>query len=371
MNRLTKILGATLLSLMVISAACSNRKGIPDNDLVKIFHDAFIANAYCNEKLSGVDSLLIYEPILARYGYTIDDMRFTVQTISQRKSSRLSDLVGEASRILEEESKGNAYQLMVLDTIDNVAKRKYTRVMLSDTLIKAHRLKDTSKLHIVLRDIIPGEYNVTFDYLIDTTDENRNSRVEAYLTTGDSSQTSRNTLMLSRYRDAKYQRKFTAESMHRELHINLYYHNKNEEHKKPGVTIRNLKITRVLPNEQALDSLYEEQMGPMLFNHKFLTTGQAIQPKRHVAPKSSNTTHNEEVKQEAKQETKPQQKAKPKQETKPQQKAKPKQEAKPKANVGAKGDVKAKSSVQKPDAKLKSETPKRGEQNKATKKQNN
>lgn len=370
MTRLSKILSAALLSLMMITAACSTRKGIPDGDLVKIFHDAFIANAYCNEKLSGEDSLLIYEPILARYGYTIDDMRYTVQTISQRKSSRLSDLVGEASQILENESRGNSYQLLVLDTIDNVAKRKYTRVMLSDSLIKAYRLKDTSKLHIVLRDIIPGEYSVAFDYHIDTTDENRSSRIEAYLTTRDSSQSARHTMMLSRYRDAKYQRKFTADSIHRELHINLYFHNKNEEHKKPGITIRNLTITRVLPNEQALDSLFEEQMGPMIFNHKFLSTGQI--------PKRNATTAKPANKAKTKQEAKPKNGAKPKSEAKP----KPTQTTKPKAEASAKNGTKPtakpaakpKSSTQKPatktDSKAKSSTPKHMEVSKPVKKQN-
>lgn len=88
----------------------------------------------------------------------------------------------------------------------------------------------------------------------------------------DSNAVNRHTMMLSRYRDAKYQRKFTADSIHKELHINMYYHPKNEESKRPGITIRNLTITRVLPTEQAVDSLFDEQMGPILFNHALMTT---------------------------------------------------------------------------------------------------
>lgn len=263
---------ASLALCALVTVGCKGPKAIPDKDLVKIFHDAFIANAYYTECLEGEDSLLIYEPILARHGYNIEDMRFTVQTISQRKSSRLSDLVGEASHLLEAESKEHNYKLVVLDTIDNIARRKYTRIMLSDSLIKVSKFKDTAKLHIVLRDLVPGEYNVAFDYHIDTTDQNRNSRVEAYMTLRDSSMASRHTMMLSRYRDAKYQRKFTADSIHKELHINMYYHPKNEESKRPGITIRNLTITRVLPTEQAVDSLFDEQMGPILFNHALMTT---------------------------------------------------------------------------------------------------
>ena len=168
MNRLNKITYAIMALCATILVSCSGPKAISDKDLVKIFHDAFLANAYFTECVINDDSLLLYEPILARHGYTVEDMQYTVETISQRKSSRLSDLVGEASRMLEEESKEYNYQLMVLDTIDNIAKRKYTRIVYSDSLISAKRLKDTTKLHIVIRDLTPGEYTITFDYNIDS-----------------------------------------------------------------------------------------------------------------------------------------------------------------------------------------------------------
>jgi hypothetical protein len=274
MKRLTKIVVAFCVTLAATLGivGCSGPKAIPDKDLVKIFHDAFLVNAYIDVCDVSQDSLLLYEPILSRYGYSVEDMQFTVRTIASRKSSRLSDLVGEASTMLEEESTTHNYKLRVLDTIDNVAKRKYTRIMYSDSLIRVRRLSDTTKLHITLGDLVPGEYTVEFEYYIDTTDENRNSRMEAYLKLNDGSPALRHTFMLSRYRDAKYQRKFTADSIHKELHINMYYHPKNEESKRPGITIRNLTITRVLPTEQAVDSLFDEQMGPMLFNHALMTT---------------------------------------------------------------------------------------------------
>ena len=296
MSRLHRILHALLALCALVTVGCKGPKAIPDKDLVKIFHDAFIANAYYTECLEGEDSLLIYEPILARHGYNIEDMRFTVQTISQRKSSRLSDLVGEASHLLEAESKEHNYKLVVLDTIDNIARRKYTRIMLSDSLIKVSKLKDTAKLHIVLRDLVPGEYNVAFDYHIDTTDQNRNSRVEAYMTLRDSSMASRHTMMLSRYRDSKYQRKFTADTIHKELHINMYYHPKNEESERPGITIKNLTITRILPKEQVVDSLFYEQMGPLLFNHKLMTSFRNVEIRGKAKKANNNPNTKEETK---------------------------------------------------------------------------
>lgn len=290
MRRLTKITTTALALAGIIMGVvgCSGPKAIPDKDLVNIFHDAFLANAYISESNITEDSLLLYEPILERYGYTVEDMQFTVRTIASRKSSRLSDLVSDASRILEEESKLFNYQLMVLDTIDNVAKRKYTHVVYRDTLIKANRLKDTTKLRITIGDIVPAEYTVEFNYHIDTTDENRNSRVEAYFVLNDDTEAVRHTLMLSRYRDGKYTRKFTADSSHKELYINMFYHPNNEEAKRPGIKITDFKVTRVIPKEQAVDSLYDTQMGAVIFNQRLMTSWDEEQAKKSEA-KSPDT----------------------------------------------------------------------------------
>ena len=86
-------------------------------------------------------------------------------------------------------------------------------------------------------------------------------------------------MMLGRYRDSKYQRKFTADSIHKELHINMFYHPNNEEAKSPSIVVRNFTITRILTKEQAVDSLFEEQMGPILFNHKLMSSFTNREPK--------------------------------------------------------------------------------------------
>lgn len=253
-------------------AACSGPKVIPDQDLVNIFHDAFVVNAYMSEADITSDSLYVYEPIFKRYGYTMDDLQHTLTTINERKSSRISDIMSEVSRKLEQESKAEHRKIVVLDTIDNVAKRAYTRTVYSDTLIRVNELRDTSKLRITLKDLIKGEYTVSFDYLIDTLDENRNSRVEVYLVVNDTTNSLRHTMMLSRYRDGKYSRKFSADTQHKELYVNMYYHPKNEESKLPDITIRNFKIVRVLPTEVSVDSLYKEQLDLSIINHDLMTS---------------------------------------------------------------------------------------------------
>ena len=266
-----RIKRATIAILSLIAVACSGPKVIPDNILANIFHDAFVANAYITEANVNSDSLYIYEPIFERYGYTMRDLQHTLTTINERKSSRISNIMQDVSERLEKEYKDEQRKIVVLDTIDNYAKRLYTRTVYSDSLIRVNKLRDTTKLRIHLDSLVAGEYTVSFEYLIDTLDENRNSRVEAYLLTKDSTEVLRHTMMLTRYRTGTYNRKFTADTLHKELVVNMYYHPRNEESKLPDMTVRNFKIVRVLPTEISVDSLYTDQLNIRIFNAELMT----------------------------------------------------------------------------------------------------
>lgn len=266
----TATIVATLLT-MLLSIGCSGPKVIPDDILVKIFHDAYIANAYMEECRIKEDSLLLYEPIFKRYGYTVDDLRHTITTFSERKSAMLSDLMGDVNRMLDAEYKAEAKKMVVLDTIDNIAKRQYTRTIYADSLISAKRLRDTTKLRITVEDIIPGDYTVSFNYLIDTLDENRNSRVEVLFLNTDSVACARHTMMLSRFREGKYSHSMSADTTMRKLYINIFYHPNNEESKLPDITVRNLKVIRQLPTEVCVDSLYHDQLNLRIINHDLMT----------------------------------------------------------------------------------------------------
>lgn len=255
---------------LLLGVGCQEQRVIPDKDLVKIFHDAYLANAYIDESGISDDSLYLYEPIFERYGYTVEDMRHTLKTFSERKSALLSDLMLEVSQQFEEEARQEHRKVVVLDTIDNVAKRYYTRVVYEDTLIRVKRLRDTNKLRIRLKDLTTAEYTITFDYYIDTLDENRSSRVEVYALQGDTLETMRHTMMLSRYREGSYTRKLSIDTTHTEIFIDMYYHNEQEESKMPDIKITNFRITRVIPTEVAVDSLYRRQLNIRLLNYDLM-----------------------------------------------------------------------------------------------------
>ena len=117
----------SMLSLAALLCSCDRPKTISDDELVDIFHDAYLANAYLNTMFIESDSMLIYEPIVERYGYSMEDLRHSIQTFSERKSALLSDLVAKTFRKLEAESKAEARKVVILDTLDRVAQRAYTR----------------------------------------------------------------------------------------------------------------------------------------------------------------------------------------------------------------------------------------------------
>lgn len=273
-RKLSSYVASTVVAIATLlgSVACSGPRVIPDNILIDIFHDAYIANAYIDECNINSDSLYIYEPIFERYGYTMDDLQHTIMTFTERKSAMLSDLMHEVNSRIDAESKVENRKMIILDTIENIAKRAYTRTIYSDTLIRVKHMRDTTKLRITISDLIPAEYSVSFDYLIDSLDENRNSRIEAYLLTYDTVQTLRHTMMLSRYREASYSRKFKADTVHRELYIDMFYHPETEESKLPDITIKNFKVVRVLDTEQSVDSLYHEQLNLRIINHALMTS---------------------------------------------------------------------------------------------------
>ena len=92
---------ALLALLGLLAAACARHTIIPDETLAMIFRDAFLSNAYISEERIPTDSLRIYEPIFARYGYTTDDVHYTIGNFSKRKSARLSDVVERAIDLRE------------------------------------------------------------------------------------------------------------------------------------------------------------------------------------------------------------------------------------------------------------------------------
>lgn len=255
--------------LLFTAGACARHKIIPDDQLAQIFHDSFLANAYFdNSRNLQADSMNIYEPIFARYGYTTADVQYTIGNFSKRKSARLGDVVERAIELLEKEGSYYNREVAVLDTIDNVARRLIKRPVVADTLISVKSLRDTSRLKFWV-DVSPGEYTVRMKYLVDSLDKNElGLRAAIWFEGRDSSRSGNYYTTLRRDREETLFRSFTADSTHRRLRVDLL--NFTSKPLRPSVTVRDFSVEYTPPTSVAVDSLYQRQLNLRIFADEFL-----------------------------------------------------------------------------------------------------
>lgn len=257
---------------VVCGFSCSHHKIIPDGELALIFHDAFLANAYVGSRNVVKDSLNLYEPIFARYGYTTEDVQYTIGNFSKRKSARLGDVVERAIDLLEAEGKFYNREVAVLDTVDHAALRAARRVLRSDSLVRVRSLADTAKLCFSF-DVEPGEYEVRMKYLIDSLDLNtRGIRSRMWLERTDGSNVQNYTVSLRRLNEGTLSRKFTVDSAHRRLEVRLLTF--NETPRRPSVTVRDLCVEYTPPVRRAVEQLYEQQLDIRIFADEFFRAAQ-------------------------------------------------------------------------------------------------
>ena len=272
MKRIPSILAAGLLAALA-AASCHRPTVIPDDELALIFRDAYLSNAYANDARARRDSLRIYEPLFARYGYTAADVEHTIGTFSRRKSARLSDVVERAIDLLEEEGLRYEGEVAVLDTIDRVAQRTFTRTLLADSLLRVSSPADTARTRLVFDDE-PGEYRVAYRYEIDSLDANgRSMRSEFWLENERGARSSVYYQTLRPGRPERFRRTFNADSTHRRLHIDLLRF--TAPPRRPSIRFSDIEVIRIPPAAQAVDSLYLLQLNVRIFADEFLRAAAA------------------------------------------------------------------------------------------------
>ena len=277
MKRFFKSLTAVVLAAAVV--ACSRHNIIPDDTLALIFHDAFLTNAYIENENIDTDTLNFYEPIFEKYGYSIEDVRFTIGNFSKRKSARLGDVVEVAIDMLEKEGKFYEKEVAVLDTIDNTAQRLFTRTIYSDSIIRIKSIKDTTKRIIKIDNILPGEYRVRYTYKIDSIDNYPQHKLVMWFDCSDSTQHSRQQFFMRKSSSSvEFSRSLVANEDCERLVIDLLSPSDDEEKSKDkkkkqrvGLTVSDLKVVHVPVVRDAVDSLYAKQLVIKIFADEFLS----------------------------------------------------------------------------------------------------
>lgn len=280
-----RVLSILIMAVMLGTVGCSKKNIIPDDILAEIFHDAFVVNAYIGEESIDLDSLQVYEPIFNSYGYTANDVVYTVGNFSRRKSARLGSVVEQAISRLEEESKVYAKKVVILDTIRNVAVRTFTRTVYSDTLIKAKKRADSTALYIEISPVQRGEYTISYSYSSEDDMEKYPRKAEFYFSdeyghhNGFTSVSLRNKGVLNRSLISKTDNRKLVLNLGKYTNLDNYKTSstkrgrkkkKNLPPKKQDLEIRNLKVVYKPNEDSAIDSLFERYVNIKIFADGFL-----------------------------------------------------------------------------------------------------
>ena len=261
---------AAVAGIMLSATSCRKPRIIPDRTLAEIFYEAFLTNAYIAEKHVNADSMEVYEPLFAKYGYTVEDLQYTIGNFSKRKSARLGNVVEVAIARLEAEGLYYERETTILDTIDARARRLFSKTVYSDTLVNVHRLSDTVRLRIVLDSLQRGDYEVSFSYNIDSLDKNTRQRVIVRTERDDSIQRVELNNIMQHRADRQISHTVKNDGTVRRLKISLAELDSKSKPERPHMTFRDVKVRYVPFAEDVVDSLYERTIDLGIFNIKML-----------------------------------------------------------------------------------------------------
>ncbi len=261
-----------ILALILSSVGCARREAIPDSVLSDIFHDVMLVNAYKSQFQFKMDSIQLYEPIFEKYGYTAEDVNYTVGNFSKRKSARLSDVVEVSIKKLEKQNNYFKHEVQILDSIDAIALRRARTVIYSDSVMRMRMHKDSAEMFILLEDIEQGDYHITFDYLVDSLDRNNLSyrtlawfeRSKAFTRSGASNDRvpqrfKQSSTYLTRRKISTYDKTMTIDENYDKLRIQLVEW-RGKLRFPPYVTIRNLEVSYTPRVESAVEKFYQEKL---------------------------------------------------------------------------------------------------------------
>ena len=271
-----------LLALLTV-LGCARRKEIDDKTLAQIFRDAYLTNAYLGINYINIDSIQIYEPILDQYGYTPEDLRYTIGNFSRRKSAQLGRVLKEAEKEIAEYAVDYEKRVVVLDTIKDVAIRSFKRMVYQDSLIEVKKRADTSKLKLTIEPLQPGTYSVRYKYTYNKKEEPKRKKSKKrpedeltlrgalYIETFGGSH--RNNYSYNLRKEESIRRTLIADTSAHKL-VLTFAKPSDARHKIRNIDLKveDIEILYTPSEEMAIDSLFMKYVDIKIFDDAFFNT---------------------------------------------------------------------------------------------------
>jgi hypothetical protein len=153
--------------------SCSKQKIIPEKTLTEIIYRMYISDAVLNRDIyiPHKDSVRIYEPIIEKFGYSLDDLRITFLKYTT-ENGKLQAILKEVSQKIETEK--NIYKIPA--RIEKLSENMNVGVD-SISLVS----KTLTKHNIEIRLSEQGVYDVSASYFFYQNDSTQNPKMTAWL----------------------------------------------------------------------------------------------------------------------------------------------------------------------------------------------
>ncbi len=260
---------------MVTLVGCSRNIVISDGELAQIFSDAFLVNAYIIVNDMKLDSLNIYEPVFERYGYTTEDVQYTIGNFSKRKSARLGNVVERAIAILEEKGSQFDREIAIVDTVSAITRRMQRRDVYYRDEVFIDSQRDTINMLVTIPDIKPGDYILTFDYLVDSLDQNNGAyRTRSWFETGekqndfDRDRHDEKSSYLQRNKVLTHRRTFEVDREYENMSLVLI--DLLGKKKAPHIKIRDIRVSYTPTAEISERETFDDMLNFKIFSDELL-----------------------------------------------------------------------------------------------------
>lgn len=261
------------MTIISIFASCraNEPRMIPEDILKKILIETSLADGYARMHIASSrrDTLSIFEPIFTKYGYSPDDLRYTIETHSRRKSNVLVTLIDEAVKDLDN-VRVHAQFLNDLNKKWNEKAKESSKEIIYkcfDTL-KYRSIDSINKFKIRIPLTKLGQYEITYRYYIDSTDLNPVRYFNYHRRDSTTKKDIDNSSVWLTYSKDKYQNLKhnidvnKIDSLSNEIEYELiYYGNNNKYAKKPHMNFDSIIVTYYKPEKLAAKFYYDKVLG--------------------------------------------------------------------------------------------------------------
>lgn len=262
-----------ILTIISIFTSCKRDapRMIPENILKKILIESSFADSYARLQIasSRKDTLSIFEPIFNKHGYTVNDLRYTLETHSRRKSNVLVVLIEEAVKDLD-----NARIVAQFRNDLNKKWKEKAREYSKETIyehtdtIKYRSLDSLDKFRIRIPLTKPGEYEFKYRYFIDSIDKNAVRYFNYHrLDSTTKKDVDQSTTWLSyskdKFQNIKHNVKIDKiDTLSNQIEYELiYYGNNNKYTKKPKMDFDSIQINYYKPEKIASKLYFDKVLG--------------------------------------------------------------------------------------------------------------